>query len=156
MRTLIIYATKYGATKIIAESIASLLEDADILNISSNHNPKISDYDFIVLGSPLTAGKIRKEIKKFAEKYADELKSKNLGLYVSGLQASGEAECFEQNFSSVLLETAKAKAFLGGIFDPEKCGFLVRTAIKIIAKLDRYTSTIDEEEIKIFARNLKN
>ena len=156
MRTLIIYATKYGATKIIAESIASHLEDADILDISSSHNPKISDYDCIVLGSPLTAGTIRKEIKEFANKYADELKSKNLGLYVSGLQASGEAEYFEQNFSSVLLETAKVKAFLGGIFDPEKCGFLARTAIKIITKLDRYTSTIDEEKIKLFAQNLKN
>lgn len=152
MRTLIIYATKNGATKKIAELLAaSLGAEVTLQDIGEGPTTSAFEYDCVVLGSPLTAGMIRKEIKQFAANNADTLKEKRLGLYVSGLQGDGEAKYFEENFPAELLEAARAKAFLGGIFDPDKCGFVARKIIKTIAKLESYTSTIDEEKIRQFA-----
>jgi len=154
MKTLIVYATKYGATQKISEGIASRIDSAELHDINSNAKVSLADYDCVIIGSPLTAGMIRKEIKEFAGKNINELKSKRLGIFVSGLQESGEAEYLRKNFPPDLLAAAKAKAFLGGIFDPEKCGRLARIAIKAASKLDKYTSTIDEEKIDRFTRQL--
>ena len=93
--------------------------------------------------------------KQIAE-HADELLCKKLGLFLSGLQESGETEYLEQNFPKALLDSASAKAFLGGIFDPEKCGFIERKIIKAVAKLDTYTSTINEEKIAAFVQALRD
>ena len=154
MRTIIIYATKHGATKKIGEYIANRINNAVLHDIDSAATISVSDYDCVVLGSPLTAGMIRREIKNFAVNHTAELKSKRLGLFVSGLQKDGEAEYLKQNFPQELLDHAAAKAFLGGIFDPEGCGFVARKLIKAVAKIDAYTSTIDEEKINLFVQRL--
>jgi len=155
MKTLIIYATKHGgATKIIAQAIAECMGNAILHDINSNNNISVNDYECVILGSSLTAGQIDKGLKRFAAENVEELQNKKLGIFLSGLQASGEEGYLKQNFPAELLDKAVAKAFMGGIFDPEKCGFLARTAIKVIAKLDSYTSTIDEEKIAVFAQTL--
>jgi len=40
------------------------------------------------------------------------------------------------------------------VFDPDKCGFVARKIIKAVAKLDRYTNTIDPARVEAFAREL--
>ena len=154
MKTLIIYATKNGATKKIAEAIAGYMGNATLHDINSAGSVSIGSYDCIILGSPLTAGQVHKSIKSFAVKHTNELQNKKLGIFLSGLQADGEDEYLKQNFSKELLDKADAKACLGGIFDPEKCGFFARTIIKAVSKLDTYTSTIDEGKIVLFAKAL--
>ena len=154
MKTVIIYATKYGATKKIAEKIAGLFNNAVLHDINSNNAVCIKDYDCVILGSPLTAGMVNGKIKKFAAEQIGDLKSKKSGIFLSGLQTDGETEYFKQNFSQVLLDSVTAKAFLGGIFDPEKCGFFARKIIKAAAKFDSYTNTIDEAKINEFVHRV--
>ena len=154
MKAIIIYATKHGATKKIAEHIANRIGGTVLCDITENHPLCISDYDCVILGSPLTAGMIHKQIKQFAANHIEQLTSKRLGLFVSGLQKEGEATYLKQNFPPGLLDAARAKAFLGGIFDPAKCGFLARIGIKMAAKLNTYTSIIDEDEINAFVQLL--
>ena len=154
MKTLIIYATKYGATKKIAEYIAGAMDDAFMYDINHHSLLSVSEYDCIVLGSPLTAGMINKKIKNFAITHVDELQNKRIGVFLSGLQKEGEAESLKQNFPQELLDVAMAKALLGGIFDPGKCGFIARKIIKTVTKLDSYTETIDEVKINEFVQQL--
>ena len=152
MKSIIIYATKYGNTKAIAESIGSCLGNAILCDIGETPLPDVSDYECVVLGSPLTAGSIRKEMKTFVQQHSGEMKGKRLGLFLSGLQ--GSEGYWKRNFSEDLLSAATVKAFVGGTFDPEKCGLLARKVIKLVAKLDCYTSTIDHDKIKLFAQEL--
>lgn len=154
MKTLIVYATKHGATRKIAEQIADQLGGATLHDIEKGKPPALADYECVVLGSPLMAGAVRKEIKAFAAANAAELGCRRLGLFVSGLQAEGEAEYLSKNFPPELLAAARAKAFLGGIFDPAACGFVARKMMKAIAKLESYTSTIDPARVERFAREL--
>ena len=153
MKTLIVYSTKHGATEAIAKKIADVLENATLHNLNDG-DVSISDYDCIVLGSRLTAGNIHKKSLQFIEKYNDELQNKRLGLYLSGLEKSGEEGFFKHNFSQAILDKAAAKAFLGGIFDPAKCGFAERKILKAVSNLDAYTSTVDEDRINSFAQEL--
>lgn len=154
MKTMIVYATQYGATKQIAEQLAERLGEADLMDIAKEETPSLAGYDCVVLGSPLTAGSIRKEVKAFAQQHTGALCGKRLGLFVSGLQSEGEEAYFQQNFPPELLAAARVKAFLGGIFDPVKCGFVARKIIKAVAKLDSYTNTIDPARVEAFAREL--
>lgn len=154
MKTLIVYATKYGATKQIAELLREHLAGADLADAGKGETASLTGYDCVVLGSPLTAGSIRKEVKAFARQHAGELGGKRLGLFVSGLQGETEEAYFQQNFPPELLASVRAKAFLGGVFDPARCGFFARKVIKAVAKLDSYTNTIDPARVEAFAREL--
>jgi menaquinone-dependent protoporphyrinogen oxidase len=51
MKTLIIYATKYGATKEIAGRIAARIPGSTVADLKSSNIPPVSQFDCIILGS---------------------------------------------------------------------------------------------------------
>jgi menaquinone-dependent protoporphyrinogen IX oxidase len=56
-KALVLYFSKYGSTKKYAEWIASEL-NGDIYNIKKFNQNSLKEYDTIILGSGLYAGKI--------------------------------------------------------------------------------------------------
>ena len=155
MKTLIIYASKYGATKKSAECIANLIADATLCNIGIDNVPALLDYDCIVIGSPVAAGNINGKIKKFMATNAEELKIKKLGLYLSGFNPSGAEDYITvKNYPQVIVDAAKARAVFGGIYDPDNSSFVVKKLLHAITKFDSYTDTIDEEKISEFVKQL--
>ena len=156
MKTLIVYATKYGATRQIAESIAAEMDDAVLCDLGNGERADLDEYDCVIIGSPLMAGAVRKEVKAFAMACVNELVTKRLGIFLSGMQAEGLEEYLSNNFLAELLDAAAVKALLGGIYDPKKCGFFARLVMKMAAKHTRYTSTIDAEKVKAFARQMND
>ena len=109
----------------------------------------------MIIGSSIYIGSIRKEAKAFLAHNADMLKEKKLGLFLCGLQAEEEKQYFTSNFPQDMLTAAKATAFLGGIFDPKKSGFMERFIIKAVAKLPEYADKIDNGKIERFAEVMK-
>jgi len=156
MKTLILYASKYGATGEIAQRIAHKMPEATVCNISKDKLPALSQFDCIIIGSALYAGTIRKEAKEYIAQNTTELCKKKLGLFLSGSNANEENTSFTNNFSSDLLEAATATAFLGGIFDPEKVGFLGRFIMKKMTKQSGYINTISDDKINEFTGGLIN
>ena len=154
MKTIIIYATNYGSTKLIAEKIANELTDTTLHNITSTERFSLKDYDCVILGSPLKAGIIRKEIKNFAKINEKELMTKRLGLFVSGMMPSGEELYFSKNYSPELIDAAIVTSFLGGVYDPSKCNILERFMFRTAALLDSYTDRIERDKIFAFADEL--
>ncbi|GHP14423.1 hypothetical protein YK48G_18480 [Lentilactobacillus fungorum] len=152
MKYLILYATKYGATKEVAEKLDSLLDETDVINIKTEKIPDVSMFDAVIIGSPVTAGMVKASIKDFINANKNELMTKPLGIYLCGLQTDNEEEYLEQNFPKDLLAHAKTKSCVGGIYDPNKCGFFARVAIKKVAKLTEYTNTLDSTKISEFAK----
>jgi len=155
MNTLILYATKYGATRKIAEDIADGMGGAVLHDLKQGSIPALAGFDCVIIGSSLYAGSIRKEAKTFLAQNAEQLSGKKLGLFLSGM-AKGEVEkAFTDNFPADLLQKAKETSFLGGIFDPQKAGGLERLIMKAVTKQSGYVSTIDEEKIKQFAARMQ-
>ena len=154
MKTIVIYATKYGAAGEVAQRIADRISGAVVHNLNQGI-PSITEFDRIIIGSSLYAGAIRKEVKEFLLQNADVLHKKILGLFLCGISTDGEKTYFDANFSPGLLQKAKTTCFLGGIFDPDKAGMIERLIIKMVAQKSTYTDTIDDEKIERFAEAMK-
>jgi len=154
MKTLILYATKYGAAREIAQKIAGIIDGSEIRDLKEGGIPPLSEYDCVIVGSSIYVGKIRKEARTFIAENSDALCGKRLGLYISGFEPQSAEACFKSNFPEKLLSHATVTAFLGGILDPKKAGgfdlFLLRAA-KVSAG---YMNTISDVEIKRFAEAL--
>ena len=154
MKTLILFATKHGATRETAKRIANKIPSAVLQDLKQDGIPALTDYDCVIIGSSIYVGSIRKEAKAFLAQNADKLKEKKLGLFLCGLQEDEEKQFFASNFPPDILTSAKATSFPGGIFDPKKAGFMERFVIKVVAKLPDYTDRIDNAKIDRFAEEM--
>ena len=154
-KTLIVYATKYGATAEIAQRIASHLKGAKVHDLASGPAPNLSAYSTIIVGSAIYAGSIRREAKSFVKQHEAELMDKKLGLYVSALDKNAAEADFLKNFPQDICETALAKDLLGGIFNPESADLIEKMVVKIAMKKVEYINTIDDDKIAAFAAALK-
>ena len=155
MKTIILYATKYGASGEAARRIAEKIDGAVACNLKQDSIPPLDGFDCIIFGSSLYAGMIRREAKAFLSKNSACLQGKKLGLFLCGLGADGADGFFKKNFPAELLQAAKAKGFFGGIFDPKKTGALERLILRIVTKQSAYMNTISDRRIEQFVNDMK-
>ena len=155
MKTLVLYATKHGAAREIAQRIAKRIDGATIHDLKQGGTPALTESDCVIIGSSLYAGSIRKEAKAFLAQHADALRGKRLGLFLCGLDESKVQEYFKANFSPDTLQSAAATSFLGGIFDPKKAGFMGRLVMKAVAKKSGYIDTIDDNKVAQLVEDMR-
>ncbi len=155
MKTLILYATKHGATREIAALLAKQIEAATLVDLASANLPEPNEYDCVMIGSSVYAGMLRKEAKAYITQYASQLKQKPLGLFVSGMAPEGVQGYLDANYPKDVVAHAKATALLGGVSDPKKQGFFERLVMSLITKKADYVNTISEEKIARFAEAVK-
>lgn len=82
MKTAVIYASKSGHTRAVAEYIAVTL-GADTIDLKKDKSPDIGSYDRIVIGSGVYAGKMSKRVRKFVDQEITELPSKDVLLFLT-------------------------------------------------------------------------
>ena len=155
LNTLVLYATKYGATAEIAKRIANRMSGAIIHDLKQKGIPPLDDFDIVIIGSSVYAGMIRKEAKTYLTQYADVLQKKKTGFFISGMDANQEKTYFEKNFPPELLQNAVVAVFLGGIFDPKKAGLMERLIMRVVAKNADFAYTIDDSKIEQFTKAMK-
>jgi len=156
MKTIIVYASKHGATREIAERIAKQINGAVTHNLNQANIPDLTGFDCVIIGTSVYAGSICKEAKTFLLQNASLLLQKKTGLFVSGIGESGEKEYFEKNFSKEILQHATAASFLGGMFNPKKGNFFERLIMKVVTKQSGLINTIDDGKIEQFAEIIKS
>ena len=158
MKTIIIYCTKHGTTKKVAESVSEILGDAAIVALG-RQRLDISSFDFVVLGTPVYAGLPMKIMQKFYEKNLSKLLDKKIALFVCGMEPDADKQMLELKsaFPEKLFEHACFVDFLGGRFLFDKMNFIERFIIKRVAKVEPKTniSKINDERIKNFALRIK-
>lgn len=89
---LIAYATKYGATREIAERIGAVLEDAgySIRVAPADQVSELAPYGAVVLGSAVYAGQWRKEAVDFLVEKESALAERPVWLFSSGPTGEGD------------------------------------------------------------------
>ena len=152
MRTIILYATKHGAAREVAERISAGLGGVDLFDLKQEKLPDLREFECVIVGSSVYAGSIRKEAKSFLAKNVEALKDKQFGIFLCGMSKGVDEEVYKKNFPEAILQTAKVKSLLGGAFDPQKAGWFERLVMRIVTKQSGYVSTIDDEKIKAFVR----
>lgn len=117
MKTLVIYASKYGATAQCAEAVAQKLNgEAALCNLTAGDKPNLSTADGIIVGSPIYMGRACKEISRFIKKNEKLLLEKPLGLFLCCIQDMDQSLSgqFSSAFPKPLREHACVLGALGG------------------------------------------
>lgn len=156
MKTLIVYATKHGATEKCARLLAKKLDgDVDLCNLKKDPFPDPNPYDKIIIGGPVYIGKALNEVKNFCNTHLETLRTKKIGLYICGMQEGEMARKeIDSSYPERLLSVAVAKECFGGEFILGKMNFIERFIVKKVAKTDKDISAILDENIERFAKSL--
>ena len=118
-KTLIVYFSKYGTTKEYAEWIAKEL-NGDIYSINKFNENILNNYDTIIIGSGLYAGKV-KGVDLLVKNY-ETLKNKKLVIFTCGLADYSKSENMDsifgrlkKEFPEKIIEEIKIFYLRGGI-----------------------------------------
>jgi menaquinone-dependent protoporphyrinogen IX oxidase len=86
VKALIVYGTRYGATEMTSEEIATVLRqeglDVKVVNLKNDKVNDIVEYELVIVGSGIQINKWTKEPEKFLKKFQKELSKKKVALFV--------------------------------------------------------------------------
>ena len=158
MNTLIAYTSKYGcASKCAAALAKKLTGKVELCDLKTEKPGDLSNYDKVVIGGSIYIGMIQKEVKNFCAANLTELQKKKLGFFICAMR-DGEELNTEINtaFPKELLDKAIAKESFGGEFILSKMNFMDRLIAKKVAKVDKDSSKILEDNIDKLAQLMNN
>jgi menaquinone-dependent protoporphyrinogen oxidase len=142
MNVVVVYASRYGSTKGIAESIAERLRErgveAEARSVDSNPDP--GQYDAVVLGSAVFLGRWMQSAAEFAERNRAALTSRPVWLFSSGPLTLKEGvtvddpDVIPTNIAALreALHPRDHRVFFGAL-DPDRLGFAQRAMRKLPA-----------------------
>ncbi len=146
--TALIYRSKHGYTKKIAETISKEL-NADLFSIKDAKNLDTSKYDSFVFGSSIYAGMFggKGDFLKLYQKISD----KKTAIFTVGMTSQKEEEYYKKlddmNFASFnLKDNAKVFHLMGGI-DYEELGFMSKKIMgMIVGQLEKKENKTEDDE----------
>lgn len=150
----IIYATKNGATKKIAEMISEKLGGCDIFNIE-NDTFDLSKYDTVIIGSNIRMGTVNKNISRLMLQFIKPLTQLERAFFLSCAFIENEAGYFERNVPPQLLKGSVAAMALGGELDKKKLKGVDKMVANMVTKADKEKNThriiaLDKDRIEQF------
>lgn len=144
MKTLILYASKYGATKAVAEMIYQGVQNAKVVDVQ-DFNENILDYQNIIFGSKTTVGQMDKRIKELYQ--AIDTTKQHVIIFIVGLQKNQLDTVIEQNFSKEAMDNSH---FVGGKLNFPKMNIAEKAIIKMINKKQKFIDRIDTKQVYDF------
>jgi menaquinone-dependent protoporphyrinogen IX oxidase len=161
MKGIVVYGSRYGATKETAEEIAKILRtenfDVKVVNAKEEKVKDISEYALVAVGSGIACNKWVNEAEDFLKKFQKELAHKKLVLFVSSVKSIPEKEgkieevakirkaALDDKVSKYNLNPIKL-GFFGGIIDFNRMGFLTRKGMEAVFKLPLQKHGFKENE----------
>ncbi len=109
MKTIIVYATKYGYTQDCVEEMKRQLRgDVLTVNILTETISSIDGFDNVIIGGSIYMGQIQKKLKAFCEKNMNILMNKRVGLFL----CCGLPENFQQSVTGAFPAELRERAIL--------------------------------------------
>lgn len=126
-----------------------------LVNLKKEPNPSIEPYQRVIVGGSIHAGQIQKRVKEFCNHNLNELRKKELGLFICCMEEGETAgKQFDEAYPEELQRYAKATAIFGGAFDFERMSFLEKMIVKKVAQVKHSTSKVDFEAVRKFTRRM--
>ncbi|MBP7174659.1 MAG: hypothetical protein KBA53_00380 [Thermoclostridium sp.] len=151
MKVLIAYGSKYGCTEKAALKLKGLIKNSTAVNLSKGEKANVHEFDCVLLGGSIYAGKIQKEVMDFANGNLEALLTKRMGLFL----CCGNKDQFDQqlnaSFPEKLVQKARTLGYFGYIYDFSKLNFLFKLVVKKIAKINESKDCLDMKAIEAFA-----
>jgi menaquinone-dependent protoporphyrinogen oxidase len=156
MKTLIIFATKYGSVEKCANILKEKLDsDAEVVNIKTDPVPDLSGFDTVIIGGSMYIGKIQKAIRNFCEEYLETLLTKRVGLFICAGEPQDKAnEELKNAFPVKLYEHANAREIFGHELHYEKLSWIDKLAIRLAKGAKESYSNLSYDNIEKFAHTI--
>jgi menaquinone-dependent protoporphyrinogen IX oxidase len=145
-KALIVYATRFGATKSTSDEIARVLReqnfDVKVVNLKEEKIQSISEYALIIVGSGMSMGNWGTEAEDFVKKFQRDFEGKKLALFISSLKPIEEKEGktnlvnriqkigIDDKIQKYHLNPLSTGVF-GGVIDYTKMNFLIRKSMEL-------------------------
>jgi menaquinone-dependent protoporphyrinogen oxidase len=156
MKTLIVYESKKGYTKSCVDEIAKQIGKSTVMvNTKQAYKEALDQYDLVIIGSAIYAGRIPSSIKKFCAKKGEELLSHPMALFMCGTGEELKDKYYTQNYPSQLLEHAKEKGWFGGVIELSQHRGITKMILSSILKGKKELHVEKQENIIPFVQNLK-
>lgn len=149
MRLLLAYATKYGTVERIAERVRENLSvPCDLFDLKSTPSPPIEQYDVVLTGGSIYAGRIRPQVTRFCERHQNDLLARRVGLFISCLfdQERGEQQ-LQDNFPGWLLAHAFGRYNVGGAVHFSRLRLVDRLIMQKVGKVSSDLNQVNDEVI---------
>jgi menaquinone-dependent protoporphyrinogen IX oxidase/nitroimidazol reductase NimA-like FMN-containing flavoprotein (pyridoxamine 5'-phosphate oxidase superfamily) len=114
-KTLFVFETKYGSTRDIVQKLALVLGPSAMIT-PTDFCDRYTDFDSVVIGSPIYSEQILPEIQQFISSKLDWLKTKEVALFTVGLSPSTEK--FLSNILDELGNCVVWTGSFGGVLNP--------------------------------------
>jgi menaquinone-dependent protoporphyrinogen oxidase len=157
MKILIAFGSKTGTTENCAKKIKEAMGQVktDIIDLNHNRHLELSQYDAIIIGTPLYMGRIHGKVKRLLEKNSALLMSKELHFFICGLALGDEGvSLFKKKITNDLYNHAKQVKQLGGEAHLEKLNPFYRLIMKKILKDQNLTLELHNDDIIDFSKRV--
>ncbi|WP_141430796.1 flavodoxin domain-containing protein [Bacillus sp. 03113] len=156
MKTIIIYATKYGSVEKAAQILKSKMGGrVDLFNIMKESIPSLEKYDRVILGGSIYVGKIQKKLSNYTVKNLSTLLTKNIGLFICAGEKDSDVREKEliEAYPDELYQHATTKEIFGFEINYEKLNFLEKLVMRSKG-VKKSVSKIAEDKIEVFAKKM--
>ncbi|MCK9152253.1 flavodoxin domain-containing protein [Methanobacterium alcaliphilum] len=145
MKALVVYGTRYGAAREIAQEISKVISEegveTDLQDAKGLKKIDISSYDLIVVGSGIKIGKWTKNSLNFLKEHKEELATKNVALFVT-CGAANKEETKQEGWDNYLIKVAEDNlinkpldlGLFGSLYDPKASGLMFKLVNRFIRK----------------------
>lgn len=138
MKTLIVYASKKGATKKCAERIKQGVRgEVKLIECKEALNEPMESYDNIIIGSAVYAGTLDKDLKSFCSNKQECLSSKRTFLFLGCMNDKLLNDYVKNNIPAEVASHLEDVTCCGGAFYFSKMNFFEKFIIKKIANSER-------------------
>lgn len=135
MNVLVAYASKYGSTHEVAESVATEMRHVgiDVEVLACSGVTSLAGYDCVIVGSPLYIGSMLKDARRFLDRLQAEISSVPSAMFLLGpVRATDDMDEARKQIDGVLhkapwFKPIDVEMFVGA-YDPQRLGRLDKLA----------------------------
>ncbi|MBI9014223.1 MAG: hypothetical protein JEZ08_18445 [Clostridiales bacterium] len=150
MKTLILFASKYGTTKKCSELIAADLTDIEISDIQTATDISLESFDRIIIGTSAYFGRPDKKLSDYIKQNQSILLSKKIALFMCSKETS-----LEQTINKELYDHAQYKYHFGYELNISKMKFMDKLVTKKITQVSNDESHLKLEQLNELIQSLK-
>jgi menaquinone-dependent protoporphyrinogen oxidase len=156
MSCLIVYMSRHGTTRKVAHELKEKLgsQKTMLVDLEKEEVPNLAQFDTVIIGGSIHAGKIQAGVRKFCERNLDALLKKRVGLFLCYMDKVHAQKEFDDAFPEQLREHASAIGMFGGELLFDHMNFLEKLVVKAMTGEKKSVSNLDEESIDRFGRKL--
>lgn len=135
MKTLVLYASKYGCTEDCVHYLKDKINHpVKVANLKNLGTIDLNQYDCIIIGGSIYVGKLQKEVQVFCKKHLPLLLTKNIALFMCCTTPEQTDDFFKHNFPAKLQKHAKTTVNFGGELRENKMGFFDKKISAMVSK----------------------